>query len=113
MDENGLHVCRNDLDSVVGILTGVLAVCVHSLRPEVSGERKRQLLVHLFKPFDDDAPEDPQRAPLQFQEVGTRVFDGHRRILGEANGSGHSPAGGHQGYGGMALVTVGLGQESP
>jgi hypothetical protein len=89
---NELRAPKRDFDGVVATLTGILDACGQSFSVETLGEKKRRIVLRTMKPFDDDAPEGLRAALFQFQEMGTRVLNGHLRITRHAN-SPSGPAG--------------------
>jgi hypothetical protein len=72
-----LDIKGRDLDSIVALFSGLLSACGQNFEVSSDGDRRRRIVLHGFKPFEDDALEGLRAACFQFQEMATRLMNGH------------------------------------
>lgn len=83
-----LGVAGRDLGSVAAALAGALQAFGQGFESVSLGPTRHRLIVHTFKPFDDDAGESLRAACFEFQAMAVRMWNGHLSITRRAQGIG-------------------------
>jgi hypothetical protein len=73
-------VSGRDVASVASIFVRLLEACAQDFDFETVSDKHCRIVLRTFRPFEPDAPEALRQAFFQFQEMGTRILNGHIRV---------------------------------